>query len=96
MQCLVSVLLEAKTEERIQILEQWMEVMHIRVSLQNSRRYAGLPSKESSVLREHQLLIPISFRVQIVLPQEFSYGYGNGTYSVIGYYYGNSRGFTRE
>ena len=36
------------------------------VSLKNSRRYAGLPSKESSVLREHRLLIPIRFRVWIV------------------------------
>ena len=27
-----------------------------QVSLTNSRRYAGLPSKESSVLRDHQLL----------------------------------------
>ena len=37
-----------------------------QVSLKNTRRYAGLPSKESSVLRDHQLLIPIRFRVRIV------------------------------
>ena len=67
-----------------------------QVSSKNSRRYVGLPSKESSVLREHQLLIPIRFRAQIVYPQEFPYGYGYGTYSVVGYYYGNSRAFTQE
>ena len=42
-----------------------------QVSLQNSRRYAGLPSKESSVLVEHQLLIPIKFRVRIVYLRNF-------------------------
>jgi len=35
-------------------------------SVKNLRRYAGLPSRESSVLREHRLLFPIRFRVQIV------------------------------
>ena len=68
-----------------------MEEMHIQVSLQNLRRYAGLPRKEYSVLREHQLLIPISFRVWIVYLRNFPYGYGYGDYSVIGYYYGDSR-----
>ena len=48
-----------------------MEEMHIQVSLQNLRRYAGLTRKEYSVLREHQLLIPISFRVQIVYLRSF-------------------------
>ena len=42
-----------------------------QVSLTNSRRYAGLPSKESSVLMEHQLLILIRFRVRIVYLNNF-------------------------
>ena len=42
-----------------------------QVSLKNSRRYAGLPRKESSVLREHQLLILIRFRVRIVYLRYF-------------------------
>ena len=42
-----------------------------QVSLKTSRRYAGLPSKESSVLMEHQLLIPIKFRVWIVYLRNF-------------------------
>ena len=42
-----------------------------QVSLKNSRRYVGLPSKDSSVLREHRLLIPIRFRVQIVYLRNF-------------------------
>ena len=42
-----------------------------QVFLKNSRRYAGLPSKESSVLMEHQLLIPIRFRVRIVYLRNF-------------------------
>ena len=37
-----------------------------QVSKMNSRRYTGLPSKESSVLMEHQLLILIRFRVRII------------------------------
>ena len=42
-----------------------------QVSLKNSRRYVGLPSKESSVLMEHQLFIPIRFRVRIVYLRNF-------------------------
>ena len=67
-----------------------------QVSLKNSRRYAGLPSKENSVLREHRLIISIKFRSLDSLPQEFPYGYGYGAYSVVGYYYGNNIASTQE
>ena len=42
-----------------------------QVSLKNSRRYAGLLSKESSVLMKHQLFIPIRFRTWIVYLKSF-------------------------
>ena len=42
-----------------------------QVSLTNSTRYNGLPSKEFSVLMEHQLLILIRFIVRIVYLRYF-------------------------